>query len=189
MFVQSQTMNYILGITMLCLIAVSITAKAQDVKTGLTQILTMDITQQSENTVRNFLQIVRSGKEPERAVEFMAPQILAHQVNSENPKTLNRTPENYAAHIQDFINAYGSFNFEITELIGQYDKVYACWKQTGMQVGDVGDFKATRLPVTEISSCVYRLEGGKIVEYWMQTDRKGTELQLQANQRSQSQLI
>jgi reactive intermediate/imine deaminase len=175
-------MNYIFGITMVCFVIVSVTAKAQDFKTSKTQTLTMDITQQSETTVRNFLQIVRAGKAPERAPEFMAAEVLANQLNAENPQTIIRTPQNYAEHIHDFIAIYGNFDFEITELIANNDKVYVRWKQTGKQVGDVDGFKATGLPVTEISSCIYRLEHGKIVEYWIQTDRKGTELQLQANQ-------
>jgi predicted ester cyclase len=176
-------MNYILGITMFCLVIVSVTAKAQDFKSNTTQTLTMDITQQSENTVRDFLQIVRAGKAPERAPEFMANKVLANQLNAENPQTIIRTPQNYAEHIHDFISIYGNFDFEITELIANKDKVYARWKQTGKQVGEVDGFKATGLPVVEISSCIYRLEHGKIVEYWIQTDRKGTELQLQANQK------
>jgi len=142
---------------------------------------TMNTTQSTEKTVRNFLEIVRSGKSPERASDFMADTVEAHQLNAEHPEVVTRTPENYTQHIKEFINSYGHYQFEITELIASNDKVYARWKQTGNQIGDADEFKSTGLPVTEIGSAVYRVAGGKIVEYWIQIDRKGTEIQQQNN--------
>jgi reactive intermediate/imine deaminase len=142
---------------------------------------TMNTTRSAEKTVREFLEIVRSGKSPERASEFMSDSVKAHQLNAENPEIVNRTPENYAQHVNEFIQAYGHYQFEVTELIASGDKVYARWKQTGNQTGDVDEFKATGLPITEIGSAVYRVSGGRIVEYWVQIDRKGTEIQQQKN--------
>ena len=141
----------------------------------------MNTTTSSEKTVREFLETVRSGKSPERASEFMANSVKAHQLNAENPETVNRTPENYTQHVKEFIQAYGHYQFEITELIASDDRVYARWKQTGNQIGNVDEFKASGLPVTEIGSAVYRVSNGKIVEYWIQIDRKGTEIQQQKN--------
>jgi len=40
------------------------------------------------------------------------------------------------------------------------------------------------LTLTEIGGAVYRIENGKIAEYWIQLDRQGMELQLQQNERS-----
>jgi hypothetical protein len=103
---------------------------------------TMNTSTSAEKTVREFLEIVRSGKSPERASEFMADLVKAHQLNAENPEIVNRTPENYTQHVNEFIQAYGHYQFEITELIASGDKVYARWKQTGNQTGDVDEFKA-----------------------------------------------
>ena len=141
----------------------------------------MNTTTSSEKTVREFLETVRSGKSPERASEFMANSVKAHQLNAENPETVNRTPENYTQHVKEFIQAYGHYQFEITELIASDDRVYARWKQTGNQTGNVDEFKASGLPVTEIGSAVYKVSNGKIIEYWVQIDRKGTEIQQQKN--------
>jgi reactive intermediate/imine deaminase len=147
---------------------------------------TMNTTTSSEKTVRNFLEIVRSGKSPERASEFMADTVEAHQLNAEHLETVTRTPENYTQHVKEFINSYGHYQFEITELIASNDKVYARWQQTGNQIGDVDDFKSTGLPVIEVGSAVYRVAAGKIVEYWIQIDRKGAEIQQQNNRKIKS---
>jgi len=141
----------------------------------------MNITPESEKIVRAFLEIVRSGKEPERAKEFMADTIIAHQMNSEKPEAIKRTPQNYAEHIHEFLALYGRYSFEITELIAGNDKVYARWKQTGKHMADIGQHKATSLLLTEIGSAVYRVENGKIAEYWIQLDRQGLDQQLQQN--------
>jgi reactive intermediate/imine deaminase len=142
----------------------------------------MNSNQQPREIVKAFLQIVRSGKNPERAVEFMADTVLANQMNAEKQETIKRTPHNYLEHVKEFKTLYGPYEFEITELIANDNKVYARWKQTGKHLADIDQFKATGLPLIEIGSAVYRVENGKIAEYWIQTDRKGFDLQLQQNE-------
>ncbi len=133
----------------------------------------------SQETVQNFLLTVRSGRNPDRAKDFMAEKVLAHQMNAENQQTLVRTPQDYADHVKDFLQMYGKFEFEITEIIAQDNKVYARWKQTGKHLNQIGDYPPTGLPLIEVASAVYRLENGKIVEYWIQIDRAGFDKQLQ----------
>ncbi|HJP63313.1 MAG TPA: Rid family hydrolase [Mucilaginibacter sp.] len=140
-------------------------------------------TKESEKIVKGFFQIVRSGREPERAAEFMADTILAHQMNSENPETIRRTPQNYANHIKEFLAQYGQYDLVITELIGNKDKVYVRWKQTGKHLQDIDGHKATNLRLIEVGSAVYRIKNGKIADYWLQLDRQGFELQLQQNEK------
>ena len=150
-------------------------ATAQNISTSKTG--------EAEKIVRGFFQIVRSGREPERAAEFMADTVLAHQMNSENPETIKRTPQNYADHVKEFLIQYGRYDLEVTELISNKDKVYVRWKQTGKHLQDIDGHKATNLPLVEIGSAVYRIANGKIAEYWIQLDRQGFELQLQQNEK------
>lgn len=98
-----------------------------------------------------------------------------------NSTTVKRTPGNYTSHIQDFKRLFGSYEFEITELIASNDKVYVRWKQTGKHMAEIDGFEPTQLPLVEFTSAVYRVENKKIVEYWIQMDRLGFDLQLQAN--------
>ena len=59
---------------------------------------------------------------PHRAAEFMHQIVKAHQLTSEAPATVQRTPENYAAHIEEMRAMFGQFTLEITELIASSDR-------------------------------------------------------------------
>ncbi len=131
--------------------------------------------------VRLFLEEVRSGAYPEKAAVYMADTVLAHQVTSENPTTVKRTPANYTAHVKEFVTLFGKFDFSITELLADGDKVYAKWVQKGTHQRDIDQHKATGLPLIEFTSAVYRIENEKIAEYWLQSDRFGMEEQLKKN--------
>ncbi len=133
---------------------------------------------EAREVVRQFLLEVRSGLYPEKANEYMGDTVLAHQVNSENPVTVKRTPASYTAHVREFLELFGNFEFSITELMTDGDKVYARWIQKGRHLKDIDQYKATGKPLIEYTSAVYRVENGKIVEYWLQTDRLGMEIQL-----------
>lgn len=134
-----------------------------------------------KQVVREFLEQVRGGRHPERAGEFLAAQVTAHQLVSEAPLDVTRTPADYAAHIAEFQKSYGRFAFEVTELIAEGDRVYARWRQVGCHVGEVDGHAPSHRPVVEVASAVYRVQDGRIVEYWIQVDRLGTDAQLRAN--------
>lgn len=137
-----------------------------------------------KDVVRQFLNDVRSGKSPDQASNYLASEVLAHQVNSEDETTIVRNPADYTAHVKDFRRIYGDFHFEITELLAEGDRVYARWKQSGCHTGSADGIAPSGLPVIEIASAVYRVQDGKIVEYWIQIDRKGIESQVATNARS-----
>lgn len=143
--------------------------------------------QSSEKIIRDFLSNVRSGLRPDDAKLYMADTVLAHQVISENPTTVKRTPANYTNHINEFKRLFGEFQFEITELIATKEKVYVRWIQTGKHMAEIDGFKPTQLPLIEYTAAVYRIENKKIVEYWIQMDRLGFDLQLKANKEKVSE--
>lgn len=134
-----------------------------------------------EQIIKKFFDEVRSGKNPDYATELMAAQVQAHQVVSEEEVTVTRTPQEYADHVKEMIEAYGDFSLEIQECMVQGNKAYVRWKQVGTHVGEVDGYQPTSLPVIEIASAVYRIENGKIAEYWIQIDRAGIEKQLNRN--------
>lgn len=136
-----------------------------------------------EQLVRAFFEQVRSGRHPDRAGEFLAPLVRAHQLVSEDPISVERTPQEYAEHVREMQDVFGQFELEITELLAQGDRVYVRWKQTGRHLTVHEGFQPTGLPVVEIASAVYRVDHGKIVEYWIQIDRAGTEAQLERDAR------
>jgi len=132
-----------------------------------------------KDIVRDFLLHVRSGREVERVRQYMADTVLAHQIQSEQRLTVDRSPEQYAEHVREMIEAYGDFDLTIDELLADGERVYARWTQVGRHVGEVDGFAPTGRPVTEVASAVYRVDSGQIVEYWIQIDRLGITTQLQ----------
>ncbi|GAB3177960.1 hypothetical protein GCM10027259_23700 [Micromonospora palomenae] len=128
--------------------------------------------------VSEFLRVVRSGADPSRAGHLMAPVVTAHQVQAEDPAVVNRTPQQYAEHVQEMIDAYGTFDLRVDELFGSGDKVYARWTQHGHHIGQVNGIAPTGRPVVQVTSAVYRVVDGLICEYWIQIDRWGLHAQL-----------
>lgn len=135
----------------------------------------------SKALVERFFEEVRSGRNIHLASEFMAEKVLAHQIQSEHELTVERSPLEYAEHVQEMLDAYGSFTLEIQELLAQEDRVYVRWKQTGTHIGEVDGFEPTGLPIIQLASAIYRVQDGKIVEYWIQIDRAGIRSQLVTN--------
>ncbi|MGG0458278.1 ester cyclase [Bacillus mycoides] len=138
-----------------------------------------------EQIVRKFFDEVRSGNNPDYANQLMAEKVLAHQIVSEEEQTVCRIPEDYAEHVREMVEVYGNFSLEIQEFLVQGSKVYVRWKQVGMHVGEIDGYQPTGLPIIQIASAVYRVEDGKIAEYWIQIDRSGIQNQLERNKNIQ----
>ncbi|MBC6316321.1 ester cyclase [Listeria grandensis] len=119
--------------------------------------------------VSEFFKIVRSGKEIERASEFIAETVIAHQVQAENEYSVTRSSQDYSDHVQEMLDEYGDFLLEVQEVLADGAKVYVRWRQIGRNENEE--------EIIEIASAVYLVRNGKIVEYWIQIDRKGLELQ------------
>jgi predicted ester cyclase len=128
--------------------------------------------------VRAFIAEVRSGRNPDRAAEYMAPLVRAHQVVADRPHTVERTPQEYADHIREMCSAFGRFTLELEECLAQGDRVYVRWRQTGRHQALLEGFAPTGRTLIEVASAVYRVANGQIVEYWIQVDQAGLLHQL-----------
>ncbi|GAA2826152.1 SnoaL-like polyketide cyclase [Leucobacter komagatae] len=138
------------------------------------------MTRSTEETVRGFLGEVRSGQSPERAEHYMSQTVLAHQVRAGARETLERGPANYTEHVEEMLEMFGQFEFEVDELLVDGDRAYARWIQRGHHVGDIDGHEPTGRPIETVGSAVYRVEAGRIVEYWIQQDAAGLMTQLTA---------
>lgn len=134
--------------------------------------------EETRRVVQGFLREVRSGRHPDAAGEYMASSVTAHQLESENPRALARSPANYAEHVREFLRLFGDFELRIDELLIDGDRAYARWTQLGHHQGEIDGRPASGKPLALIDSACYRVEDGKIVEYWIQADRLGLERQL-----------
>ncbi|MGW5672321.1 ester cyclase [Micromonospora sp. NPDC003776] len=134
----------------------------------------------TRRVVADFVRYVRSGLQPERAAEFLAPLVRAHQVQSERPVTIERTPEDYAEHFREMIAAWGDFTIVIDEFLVDGARAYLRLTQTGRHLGAVDRIAPTGREVRQINSVVYHVADGLITDYWIQIDRAGVSAQLTA---------
>jgi steroid delta-isomerase-like uncharacterized protein len=66
----------------------------------------------------------------------------------------------------------------VDDLLAEGDKVAARWTVRGTNLGPFGAMAATGKQMTVTGIGIYRLAGGKIVEYWTELDMLGTMNQL-----------
>ncbi|EEL93356.1 hypothetical protein bcere0030_24970 [Bacillus cereus AH1273] len=59
--------------------------------------------------------------------------------------------------------------------------MYVRWKQVGTHLREIDGYQPTGLPIVQMASAVYRIEDGKISEYWIQIDRSGIQNQFDFN--------
>ncbi|HEX5994780.1 MAG TPA: ester cyclase [Jiangellales bacterium] len=132
----------------------------------------------TRRVVGDFITYVRSGREPHRAAEFLAPVVLAHQVQSEDEVTIERTPEDYAGHVREMIATWGEFELTVDEFLVDGARAYVRLTQVGHHLAPVDGLAPTGRGVNQINSIVYHVVDGLITEYWMQIDRAGLRAQL-----------
>ncbi|MFQ2100577.1 ester cyclase [Aeromonas sanarellii] len=132
-----------------------------------------------EEVVRGFIDHVRSGKNPELAIQYLSPVVVAHQIVSGVSKAIERTPDNYRLHIEEFLEAYGDYELFIEEFLVQGEKAYVRWRQEGRHLGNILGYEPTGLTLSTVGSAVYRVSENKIVEYWIQQENQGLHNQLE----------
>lgn len=144
------------------------------------------VTDGSRQVVKDFLEDVRSGRNPQNARLYLADTVSVHNTVTYMPENYIITPERTEAGIRDRQKSFGDFKLEIVEMIGEGEKVYVRWKEIGKHVGDINGYNPTGEPIITLASCVYLVKSKKIVEYWMQVDYWGLDMQLQESKDKKS---
>ena len=140
----------------------------------------------SARVVTEFLSHVRVTGDADAARRLMHQIVRCHQVVAERPETILRSPQEYAAHVQQMRHQVGAFTYRVTELLTEVDRVYVRWHQQGHHLRDDDGSAGSGLPLREVGSAVYRVEDGRIAEYWVQLDRLGLALQLEQSRRDRA---
>jgi predicted ester cyclase len=135
---------------------------------------------EAAEAVAAFLARVRVTGDPHAAEELMSPTVLCHQLVSDTPETIQRSPAEYAQHVQDMLRAFGRFHYTVLDFIADEDRVYVRWRQDGHHMLNEDGSPGTKAPLTDLGSAVYRVEDGRIAEYWIQLDRMGLQHQVDA---------
>ena len=69
--------------------------------------------------VAEFLARVRVIGDPAAAEELMTATVRCHQLTSEAPTTVLRTPGEYAEHVTEMFATFGRFAYRVTDLLAE----------------------------------------------------------------------
>ncbi len=110
------------------------------------------------------------------AEEIYAPDVLFHSSSGSEDIRGMEAAKHFAA---SYRRAFPDLLTTVEELLGEGEKVVARWTVRGTHQGEIeelGPPTGKRIEATGIS--VYRIEGGKIAEYWAIYDALGMMRQL-----------
>ncbi len=119
--------------------------------------------------VTHFVREVRSGRDPDASFRYLAAKVMAQEVRSEGALNLVHTPATFSAYVRKLLELHGNYTLQIEDVIAQNDRVFVRWIQRGWHFGAINGEEPTGKPLIEMTSAVYQVEAGAIVEYWLQT--------------------
>ena len=79
-----------------------------------------------------------------------------------------------------YLAAFPDLHFTFDDFIAEGDKVVVRWTSSGTQQGELMGIPPTGKKFTATGIEIYRFEGGKIVEHWLESDMLGLLQQLGA---------
>ncbi|MCR8560162.1 hypothetical protein KXD93_21095 [Mucilaginibacter sp. BJC16-A38] len=94
-------------------------------------------TDESRQVVKNFLEDVRSGKNPQNASLYLADTVSVHEVKTDMPENFNASPNIPESGIRERKQIYGDFKLEIKEIILEGEQVFVRWEVNGKQISEV----------------------------------------------------
>jgi predicted ester cyclase len=129
--------------------------------------------------IEGFFRDIRTGERLDAAGDYLAASVVAHQICSEEPAAIVRSATGYADHVREMIASCANFRIVVDEIIVDGDRAYVRWTQYGTFALENHDGEIIPTEIAEFGSAVYRVAAGKIVEYWIQVDRMGTQEQVE----------
>jgi hypothetical protein len=108
-----------------------------------------------EEVVLGLLQDVRSGERTDRVHDHLARRVVAHQGRPGAERAaVVRDPDQHGRHVREMLASVGPWTSHVLHLAPSGDLVEASWRQTGR--------------VVEHGWARYRVEDGRIIEYWIE---------------------
>lgn len=109
--------------------------------------------------------------------ECFAPTYVGYDPSLPEPL---RGPDAVRANFQTYIDAFTGAHIKVDDQIAEGDKVATRWTGRGTHTGEIQGIAPTGKEVTVSGLTISRLEGGKIVEEWINWDTLGMLVQLGA---------
>ena len=121
---------------------------------------------ESKALVRRFVEELWHAKNYSIVDDLCAPDFIAHDLPAGAPA--NR--EGFKKMAAVMHNAFPDIRFVIEDAIAENDKVVLRWDSTGTHKGEFMGIPATNKKVNRSGVTIYRMVGGRIVEWWNKSD-------------------
>ena len=126
---------------------------------------------------RRFFQDVWNDGNVEEAASFLAPDFVSH--NSFGLSIVG--PEQYGQGVLGYRTAFPDLVTTVEDVLAEGDRVAVRGTDRGTHLGTFMGYPPTGRCVTTTWIEIFRLEGGKAVEGWVETDVKQLQDQLADN--------
>jgi predicted ester cyclase len=126
--------------------------------------------------------MAQSSSQAEENKAFIREYAEALSGNEKTEAMLDRyiSDEALKQHIREFEAAFPRYEFIAEDMIAEGDKVAVHFTARGTHEGQLYDLEATGRSFEIPGLIIYRIENGKIAEFWLQADVMGLMQQLTA---------
>ena len=108
----------------------------------------------------------------ESSKQFIERYMAALSGSNKSPELVAQfvTDESLIRHIEDFERSFPGYDLEVEEIVAEGDMVALRAVFSGVHQGDFQGIPATGREVSLPVMLMYRIEGGKIAQFWMNAD-------------------
>jgi len=125
--------------------------------------------------VRRLYEEVWNKRKLEVINEIISP---SHGLQAPNISGSSIGPAAYRRNVSLFLAGYPDLRLTIQDIIGEKDKVVACWTISGTHKGDYLGIPATNKKVSVDGMTIHHIAGGKIMDSYSNWDALGMMQQL-----------
>jgi steroid delta-isomerase-like uncharacterized protein len=134
--------------------------------------MSLTTTTDNKEVVRRYYKDVVEAGQTDLLTELIAEDVVNHNPLSDESLTPEeaRGFEGFRRHVEVYQEAFPDRTFGIEDMIAEGDRVSARLTFEGTHEGRFGGIEPTGNQVSGSSIALYRIEDGKIVERWYETD-------------------
>jgi steroid delta-isomerase-like uncharacterized protein len=133
----------------------------------------MDTKSNHIETVRKFYEVCLNQHKPELLEELISPEIVNHFANQ-------RGIEAFRANLANMRRIFPDQRFTVEDVLTDGNSAAARWRMEATHSAPLAGVPATGKRVTQRGIVMYRFEGAKISEIWVQVETLGMMQQLGA---------
>ena len=118
-----------------------------------------------QNIAEEYAERIWNNKDLSAIDELLDPQIVIHSSlgQFQGKEAMRRI-------VEVWLTAFSNLNVKTLATISDQDLVVLHWEAKGTHLGEFKGLSATGKPVSYSGVTIYRLENGKITEYWAYVD-------------------